>query len=162
MDRRLFKAVYDFGVKSGTVGCAAVITKLSQPVFAVIFVSGGVLLYFERGLSAAAAYVFLAFAALAVNTCLRRLIGRERPFIHEDIKAYIMHEASGSFPSNHGVSTMVIAVLWAAVNIYCSALFVVLALVTGISRIFVGVHYPLDVFCGWLIGAVFGIMFFII
>ena len=38
----------------------------------------------------------------------------------------------------------------------------ILAFIIGYSRIYVGVHYPLDVLTGMIVGAFFGWLFFLI
>jgi undecaprenyl-diphosphatase len=41
---------------------------------------------------------------------------------------------------------------------YLSILFLVLAAIVGYSRIYLGVHFPLDVICGGLLGVVVGVL----
>ncbi|MBF0443778.1 MAG: phosphatase PAP2 family protein [Oligoflexales bacterium] len=59
------------------------------------------------------------------------------------------------FPSNHAVNSMIVATFC---MIYGSALVggivFFLALLVGFSRIYLGVHYPLDVVAGFFIGAI--------
>ena len=37
-------------------------------------------------------------------------------------------------------------------KVYCLAVAVLLTLLVGISRVFLGVHYPTDVVAGWMLG----------
>ena len=43
---------------------------------------------------------------------------------------------------------------------YLIYVLMVWAMVMGYSRIYVGVHYPLDVFCGFIFGAFSGYLFY--
>lgn len=58
-----------------------------------------------------------------------------------------------SFPSNHATiaGAAAVAVLWSSRALGASA--VAAALLTGASRVFVGVHYPHDVVAGLLLGS---------
>jgi len=61
---------------------------------------------------------------------------------------------SPSFPSNHAVNATVLATL---VTLSMPRLWfpvIVLAILVGYSRVYVGVHYPLDVLLGGLLGLV--------
>jgi undecaprenyl-diphosphatase len=171
MNRWLFHKIYGIGVKTDAVKTAVVITKLSQKVFLLIYACGLVLAVCKSlsntKMLTAVMYFICTFAALAVNSVLRKVINAPRPFKRENIKQYINHEDSGSFPSNHAASAMVIAICCGMtiilynmnIGIACMAVLVVMAVCTGISRIMVGVHYPIDVAVGWLIGILFGLLF---
>lgn len=158
MDRKIFKALYNFGVKSGAVKAAALVTRASQPVFMLVFLAGLISFFLYFGLKKTLLFALCSFICLVLNSLLRKVIGRERPFSAEGVKCYIEHKNDGSFPSNHAACSMVIAVSWAACSVGAAGVFVLMAVITGISRVFVGVHYPLDVLVGWLIGVLFGFL----
>ena len=63
-----------------------------------------------------------------------------------------------SFPSGHAASSLSVALSVAAVLApAASAALVALALVVGLSRCYLGVHYPGDVIAGWML-AVLGVL----
>ena len=64
-----------------------------------------------------------------------------------------------SFPSNHALNNFAAAVFLLRLFPAYKWIFLVMAILVSISRIYVGVHYPSDVIGGALIGATFGYLF---
>lgn len=78
---------------------------------------------------------------------------RPRPFVSHEVLQLIDKSASSpSFPSGHTVLAFAIAFSIYFYNKKLGAIFLVLAALVGLGRIYVGVHYPLDVLGGILIG----------
>jgi len=112
------------------------------------------------------------FEALAPVLCthiltlaVQQIIQRERPPIaHAKI---VMWRRTPSFPSAHSSGSMAFAITLAAVLLPLEGLgislalgMIILAVLIGVSRIVVGVHYLSDVLCGFLFGMLItGILF---
>jgi len=64
-----------------------------------------------------------------------------------------------SFPSNHAVNNFAAAVFLLRLFPNYKWIFLAVAILVSISRIYLGVHYPSDVLGGALIGAAFGYLF---
>ncbi len=105
------------------------------------------------------ALLLLPVLIITNETCdlLKAWVGRERPCVALPIEAITGKLASGSFPSAHSANMVSVVGLNTAVWGWRGlALFGWLPMVVGLSRIYVGVHYPLDVLGGWTIGAFYG------
>ncbi|OYD07143.1 undecaprenyl-diphosphatase [Paludifilum halophilum] len=87
--------------------------------------------------------------ALAMSFVIGQIWSRERPFVvHEDITVLIPHAADSSFPSDHTTAAFAIAfALWYH-NRLLGGTMLGFAMLIGISRLYVGHHYPGDVLAG--------------
>jgi undecaprenyl-diphosphatase len=94
------------------------------------------------------------------NICLRRRPYFDNSGIHclrpveKGADIYDIEAQGFSFPSGHSSSAVT---LYGSLASYTrKRIFLLLALIlpllVGISRVYVGVHYPTDVLCGWLLG----------
>lgn len=88
-----------------------------------------------------------------INIILKPAIGRERPFTRPGFSALLVKAPGAhSWPSAHAGSSMAAATVLAVAYPWLGAIFVAVALLIGYSRIYVGVHYPLDVISGIIAG----------
>jgi undecaprenyl-diphosphatase len=93
-----------------------------------------------------------------ISTCLKQAFDRPRP----DFVAHIVDVSTASFPSGHAmlsaVTYLTLGVLLARVEtnarlrVFLLGLALFCTLGVGISRIYLGVHYPTDVLAGWMLG----------
>ncbi|OGC62379.1 hypothetical protein A3J33_01945 [candidate division WWE3 bacterium RIFCSPLOWO2_02_FULL_53_10] len=96
-------------------------------------------------------------AAFAVSEALKTFLSFPRPFVAEDFQPLIevaQRDFYGSFPSGH---TTLLAALGAAVFFtekIPGTLILLLTAAVGIGRVMAGVHYPVDILGGFLIGIV--------
>jgi undecaprenyl-diphosphatase len=110
---------------------------------------------------AIAAFMFLSVAGgWLLSNALKLGVGRARP----DIVPHLVDVSDLSFPSGHAMLSAVTYLTLAAIlsraqqyrstRIFLMAAGIFLTLIIGLSRIYLGVHYPTDVLGGWCIGAV--------
>lgn len=108
----------------------------------------------------AALYAVLAVGSGALlSYSLKQYYARPRPDLVEHLDT--VHTAS--FPSGHAMVTTVAYLTLAAIVIgyvetrkaraYVISVAVLMAMMVGISRVYLGVHWPSDVAAGWALGA---------
>lgn len=83
---------------------------------------------------------------------IRFFYHRSRPFEVLNILSLIGDNLSGSFPSGHAAFFFALALVVFSINRQWGVWYLTLATLNGLSRIFVGVHWPLDIIAGALIG----------
>ncbi|MDP9103641.1 MAG: phosphatase PAP2 family protein [Pseudomonadota bacterium] len=117
----------------------------------------------------AAAIFFAGVAgASALNAVFKLSFHRARP----DVVPHLTNVDSLSFPSGHAMISaatyMTVGALLAHMQrsrlarAYLMTVFITLAILIGISRIYLGVHWPSDVLAGWLLGAAWALLFWIV
>lgn len=89
---------------------------------------------------------------------LKEIIGRTRP----TVVTHLLQEKSLSFPSGHSMMSAIVYLTQATllsrietnkkVKIYIISTALLLTILIGISRVYIGVHYPTDVLAGWVAG----------
>jgi len=101
-----------------------------------------------------------AFYAVVIGLFATFLIGlfyfHNRPFMDGVGKMIMYHKAENSFPSEHTVFMSSIAFMFLYLKNMrgLGAILLLLAIISGLARVFVGVHYPFDIAGGVIIGAV--------
>lgn len=140
------------------------VTALGSYAFIIItvVVVVGYLLLARKGDLAALMVVAVAGGMLLSNL-LKAGFDRPRPDVEHAVRVF-----SASFPSGHATLSAVTFLTLAAlltrvrarrgVKLYFVSVAVVLTVLTGLSRIYLGVHYPSDVLAGWCVGSAWAIL----
>ncbi|MDP3955322.1 MAG: phosphatase PAP2 family protein [bacterium] len=77
-----------------------------------------------------------------------------RPFVTLNFTPLVNEVADASFPSRHATIAAVLAFAYILFKSKWSPVFLLIALWIGISRIYVGVHYSLDVLGGFVVAII--------
>lgn len=116
-----------------------------------------------RGLQIALLAGLLAGASdLICYRVIKSLYHRDRPqHVMEEVVLRLQHNpGSSSLPSNHAATTMALAIWFSLLFPRWAPLALAVSFLTGLSRLYVGVHYPSDILAGWLLGGALGFLFF--
>jgi len=114
---------------------------LNQRIFAFQFVLGTITLWLVVELS-------------------KLLISRKRPYLSIEATRIIGNKAGGfSFPSGHTSQAFFMATIFSQsfhLPWFVVLVMYLLAVITGITRIYLGAHYPRDVIAGAFLGTIWG------
>jgi undecaprenyl-diphosphatase len=98
-----------------------------------------------------------------VSNVLKALFDRPRPELADTARVF-----TASFPSGHSVTSAVvyltIGVLLAGateqrrLRVFYVTAAILLTLIVGITRLYLGVHYPTDVVAGWAVGTAWALL----
>lgn len=115
-------------------------------------------LWLSRRRRTALFLLMATFSGAIVVSTMKMTVHRPRP----EVVPHLAHVTSASFPSGHSMMAamtyltlggLVMAVVEGRVlKMYVLSVAVFLALIVGVSRVMLGVHYPSDVLGGWTIG----------
>ena len=144
--------------KSRTMQILMEMVTFTGTVYGVILILAGVSIWLwrRRALPSLKEFLGISLFSFITEVAAKVLVHRARPSSWLGIT-----EPGYSFPSGHSIMTFVIAVeliiilrrlglarWWAVAALLC------IAAAVGVSRIYLGVHWPTDVLGSWLMGSV--------
>lgn len=131
-------------------------TKLGDAGMLWIVLSLAMLLYRPTRKAGALALCAMALGLLVTNITIKPLVERARPWVTWPvIQPLVTEKDPNSFPSGHTCAAFAAGMIWLRALPWKWGRIAapVLAVLMGLSRLYVGVHYPTDVLAGAVIGA---------
>ncbi len=107
---------------------------------------------FSRKLKEGVLVFLSATIAWCTSQILKVLFHVERPFVVWNEVTALFSESGYAFPSGHATFFMALAFAIFLIHKRIGTWFVVVAVLIGIARIVAGVHYPIDILAGFVLG----------
>jgi undecaprenyl-diphosphatase len=145
------------------------ITALGGIAVLILMVLAVVGYLLQQRAHGATGFVLIAtLGGILLSFTLKQIFGRERP----DAVLHLETVHSLSFPSGHAMLSAVVYLTLGALlaqvvprradKIYFITVALMLTLLIGVSRVYLGVHYPTDVLAGWSVGLAWALLCWII
>ena len=153
IDRRLYRLINGLPHTTTSDRYVSVLSDLGEGLG---WVAGGIALAFLGGSKGRRAGAAAAAASLAatyvVQTRVKPIFRRVRPFVNREARVVGIRPADHSFPSGHTASSFAAATALAFFYPRAAPLAYGVATAVGVSRVHLGVHFPSDAAVGGAIG----------
>jgi undecaprenyl-diphosphatase len=164
-DTKILRALRDPADPSRPIGPGWIegplldLTAMGGPTvlgFVVLAVAGFLVL--QTRYRTALVVAITAAGGEVLDTTMKYMFNRPRPTIVPHLRVVY----STSFPSGHAMESAIVYLTLGAIlmrvaesrltKIYILSVAVMLTALVGVSRVYLGVHYPTDVIGGWIVG----------
>ncbi len=133
-----------------------IFTNYTNWVFSFLVV-GFIMLFWKR--KHIFKYIISSGIFLGLIWLIKTVVQRPRPFLESDIMTLIPTETGFSFPSGHAsFAFFSLTFIWKSFP-KLKWIWLAIAILISLARVYVGVHYTSDVISGMLLGLFFGFLF---
>lgn len=152
MNNSIFYFFYNFAHQSNFFDKTVVFFAVYFPFIAVL--SAGLFLFFFRKDWREFFLVFFSsFSAYILSIILKILFHTPRPFLELSDVYSLFNESGYAFPSGHAAFFSALAISIFFINKKVGYIFMLFTLLIGLARIIAGVHFPIDILGGLILGA---------
>ncbi len=169
LDQRLFEFINSTFTHPWLDYFFPLITDLHKNFIFMLFLVSGLFYLFFKSYSKKSIFLFLALILCLATTdfvgsqVIKGNIQRLRPGDNPEVKSTVLSPYGGtSFISNHAANMFAFATFTGVFLPSLRILLFAFAFLVAYSRIYVGVHFPLDVIAGSIFGLVIGKTFVLI
>lgn len=103
--------------------------------------------------------IAMAIGVILGNGILKNVVARQRPcWIDESIRLLVANPKDFSFPSGHTLASFEAAITILCFNKKWGIVAIITAIMVGISRLYLFVHFPTDVLAGAILGTIIALL----
>lgn len=165
MEAFIFRAINDLALKNTWLDTFGLFFAIDFPYILTFCLL--LLLVFNFGKYRKIVFQSLVsgFLARGITEFIRLFVDKPRPFVNNEvnflhIKTFIEDISSRSFPSGHASFFFGISTVLFFYNKKLGIIFFLASLPIVIARIYCGIHWPLDIAGGLIVGIISGILVF--
>ena len=155
MNDYIFHAINNVANKSSLLDGVMIVISKYGPYISILVLGSILILGLYKKKRRPVQYATETLIITIISMILSFIIGKvfyvDRPFVKNKVNLLIDHKSNASFPSNHAMGTMSIAVGLFSFDNLIGMFLTFLSIMVGIARIYVGNHYPLDVIGGYVL-----------
>lgn len=136
----------------------------SSTILTFVVIATASFLALKRRFGTAGLMIAATVLGASAVTIVKALVERSRP----DLVGRLMAEASSSFPSGHAANSAIVYLTLATLLFpvlgdrkmrgFVLAIALLLVGAIGVSRVYLGVHWPSDVLAGWAFGSLWALL----
>lgn len=141
------------------------LTAIGGPtVLGLVVISVAGFLVLQTRYRTAVVVVITMIGGELLDSVMKQFFNRPRP----TVVPHMREVYSSSFPSGHAMESAIVYLTLAAIlmrasdtrvtKMYILGIAVLLTTLVGISRVYLGVHYPTDVIGGWIVGFMWALL----
>jgi len=163
MEAFVFRAINDLALKNAWLDTFGLFFAIGFPYILTFCLLLILVFNYKKYHNIVFQSLFSGFLARGITEFIRLFIDKPRPFVGNEvnflhIKTFIEDISSRSFPSGHASFFFGISTVLFFYDKKLGIIFFISSLPIVIARIYCGIHWPLDIVGGFIVGIISGIL----